>query len=98
MADLSTLIKKKKQYKNLLEAVGSLVSGISNINNLDLASTNISNIYTLNDTSADNGKIKNIDSDLESIKEKLSNIIMPAIKSKIRSIEQEIEQEESNNG
>ena len=98
MADLSNLIRKQNQYKNLLTNVTSIANNISNVDDLSQISGLLVDAYTINDLSADNGNLKNLDSRLEEIRSFLLNTIIPSIKTKLKNLEKDIEQEVSENG
>lgn len=96
MSTLSDLYSKKRKYKNLKSDITDIIGYIEKtINSIGEAPTSISNCYFVDEEKADKGKISSIKQKLQEQKKLLSNTIYPAIKEKIRKIENQITDEES---
>ena len=51
--------------------------------------------YSVDDVSADNGRLKKIENEIRDMHDNLSNVILPNINSKIKKLESDIEIAES---
>lgn len=85
------LENQKKYYIDLLEKVNLLTKKLDNIiNNLNTLDDEIINYYTLNDTLADNGIIKNNKQDIINLNNTLKNNVRLEIVETINQIDQQL--------
>ncbi len=91
MSLLQELEYERNKYYRLLDDINSICTNIDScIDNLDNADLELSRYYLVNDESADEKKINNIISNLTSTNEVLKDTIIPAIKSKIEQLNNDI--------
>lgn len=93
--NLTSLRRKLSEYQNFYEEVRNLVFNLKTaIDYLLDASNSIQNVYQYNDESADKNKLITDKRKLENDIDSLERDIIPAIKSKIRMLERQIEDAE----
>lgn len=92
MDDLSVMLSNKRKYKNLKSNINLIIGELNNaIENLEIPSNKINNLYSIDSTSADNGKINSVRQDLIDRRNYLKNIVLVQINKEIRELNQNIE-------
>lgn len=90
MSRLSSLYRQLRQYRTFLEDINDCVNALNKTIDSAEGAIKIGEYYTIDDTTADNNIIKNSRNELINKKELLNGTILPAIRRKIRDIENEI--------
>lgn len=92
MDDLSVMLSNKRKYKNLKSNINLIIGELNNaIENLEIPSNKINNLYSIDSTSVDNGKINSVRQDLIDRRNYLKNIVLVQINKEIRELNQNIE-------
>ncbi len=96
MISIDDLYAQKRKYVNLREKVTNTRNDLkSAIDKISGVSDKIINGYSVDDVSADNGRLKKIENEIRDMHDNLSNVILPNINSKIKKLESDIEIAES---
>lgn len=91
MASSTELINQRQRYYTLRDNVSNLITNFSSSIESMGPALKINECFTIDENSADGGKISSINSSIVDAKNKLSNEIIPAINEKIRSLNVEIQ-------
>lgn len=96
MISIDDLYAQKRKYVNLKEKVTETGNDLkAAIDKISSVSDKIINGYSVNDVSADNGRLKKIEKEICDMHDNLSNVILPNINSRIKKLENDIEIAES---
>lgn len=90
MASSTELINQRQKYYTLRDNVSNLITNFSSSIESIGPALKINECFTIDENSADGGKINSINSSIVDAKNKLSNEIIPAIDAKIKSLDGEI--------
>lgn len=92
MDDLSVMLSDKRKYKNLKSNINLIINELNKaIENLEIPSNKISNLYNINSSSIDNGKISFVRQDLINRRNYLKNIVLVQINKEINELDNNIE-------
>ena len=85
------LKKEKKKYQDLREKLISIIDKLKeSINDYSVA-CNLEKYFSINDSSADGGKILDSKNDIKTIISQVSNKVIPAIDEQIKKIKKKLE-------
>lgn len=92
MNDLNSMLSDKRKYKNLKSNINLIINELNKaIENLEIPSNKISNLYNINSSSIDNGKISSVRQDLINRRNYLKNIVLVQINKEINELDNNIE-------
>ena len=92
MNDLNSMLSDKRKYKNLKSNINLIISELNKaIENLEIPYNKISNLYNINSSSIDNGKISSVRQDLINRRNYLKNIVLVQINKEINELDNNIE-------
>ena len=96
MSDIESLYDDKRKYTNLRDKVINTMSQLKKaIDKINLVDDNVVYAYSINESSADFGKLKTIKNEIQSIYDNLDDNVLPSIKRKINQFENDIEAAEA---
>jgi len=92
MDNVDELLRKKRIYANLKSNINSIISKLNNsIENLEIPSNRVRNVYTIDSASIDLGKINSVREDLITRRNYLKNNVLYKINKELKEIEQKLE-------
>ena len=92
MDDLSMMLSDKKKYKNLKTNINLIINQLNSaIENLEISSNDIKNMYNIDTISIDEKKLFAVRQDLINRKNFLKNIVMVELNKELNEIEDNIE-------
>lgn len=92
MDNVDELLSNKRKYKNLKSNINSIINKLNNsIENLEIPSNRIKNIYTIDSLSIDVGKLNSVREDLIARRNYLKNNVLYKINEELKEIEEKLE-------
>ena len=92
MDNVDELLSNKRKYKNLKSNINSIINKLNNsIENLEIPSNRIKNIYNIDSLSIDVGKLNSVREDLIARRNYLKNNVLYKINEELKEIEEKLE-------